>query len=369
MKKVAIITITTGQNYGNKLQNYALQKSLQDLHFDVYTLKHKRTSDLFINKSISVAKTIIKIIIKRPYNRIKKNRIKCFKEFGNRSIIFSDYTLSFNNYPKGLTNKYDYFIAGSDQVWNAGFQVINEELKNYLLQFAKPEQRVAYAASFGTDKIAPGYEHYFKEELPKFKAISVREESGVKLVEECGAKATVVLDPTMLLNSDQWKEIARRPDYVEKAPFVVTYFLGGRDAELTAYINRIANGRKIYNLEIESASENTIDSIEVFATAPDEFVWLIANADCVLTDSFHATVFSILFHKPFCVFERKAINESYKMGGRIDTLLGKFHLERFRDSDRSFSVVPEKYEIDEIERVLDVERKKSLDFLISALSD
>lgn len=367
--KTGIITMTTGQNYGNKLQNYALQKTIQDLHYEVDTLKHKRASDFFWRKICFQIKKLIKKLIKRPYNRIIIYRIKRFKDFINNNIVFSKETLSFNNYPVGLSDKYDYFIVGSDQVWNAGFKVINEDLQNYLLQFARPEQRIAYAASFGTDSIASGYERYFKEELPKFKAISVREESGIKIVEECGAKAIVVLDPTMLLRADEWNEIAKKPTYVDNEAFIVTYFLGGRDDELIAYIKRIANGRKVYNLEIETAPESTIDSIEVFATSPDEFVWLISNADCVLTDSFHATVFSILFHKPFCVFERKVINESYKMGSRIATLLGTFHLERFRDVNRNFSVIPEKYETDELERILLIERKKSMNFLRSALED
>ncbi len=104
----------------------------------------------------------------------------------------------------------------------------------------------------------------------------------------------------MLLDSNQWIEIAKIPSYVSNNRFIVTYFLGERDDDLNPYIKKIANGRKFFNLEIESASEKIIESAEVFSTSPDEFLWLIANADCVLTDSFHATVFLFFFINLLC---------------------------------------------------------------------
>lgn len=370
MKRIAILTITDGQNYGNRLQNYALQAYLRNQGFFVETIRRRTSHDQTALKKVEIKlKNVIKKLIGRPYGKHKLLRIKKFNKFNGKYIFFSKIILHDNVYPRNINSKYDYFVVGSDQVWNAGFRIIYEDIKNHLAFFAEPQKRISYAASFGTDKIAEGYEDIFKRELPKFKVISVREESGKKIVEQCGTKAEVVLDPTMLLDSNQWIEIAKKPSYVSNNRFIVTYFLGGRDDDLNTYIKKIANGRKIFNLEIESAPEDKIDSIEVFATSPDEFVWLIANADCVLTDSFHATVFSILFHIPFCVFERKAINESYKMGSRIDTLLGLFHLERFHDNNRSFSIIPEKYESNEIEKILKIEQKKSMDFLRSALSE
>ena len=134
------------------------------------------------------------------------------------------------------------------------------------------------------------------------------------------------------------------------------------------YIKTIAGDVKVYNLEIESVKANKIDSVDVFVTTPDEFIWLIANAESVLTDSFHATVFSILFHKPFCVFERKELNASYKIGSRIDTLLGLFHLEKFRNTNFSLSIRPEVYEYESIDETLQKEREKATNFLRRALS-
>ena len=369
MKNIAILTITDGQNYGNRLQNFALQEVLKKKGYNVETIKRITFRDS-AGDSIIVQhlKNTLKRILGRPTTEHSLLRKKRFSKFNLDNIMFSNYILHDNICPSDLDDKYDYFVIGSDQVWNAGFRIIREDIKNHLASFASKEKRIAYAASFGTDKIATGYEQFFKDELPKFKAISVREETGLHIVEECGAKAEVVLDPTMLLDVKEWLNFARKPVYVKEKHYIVTYFLGGRDNNVKEYIEQIADNRIVYNLDIESASEDMIDSKDVFSTTPDEFVWLIANADCVLTDSFHATVFSILFNKPFCVFERKVINESYKIGSRIDTLLGMFHLERFRNSNCSIDVRPENYDTIYIDRVLKQKREKSIDFLKRALN-
>ena len=366
--KVAIITLTDGQNYGNRLQNYALQKTLTELGAEVQTLNHYTYKDQKgIKRFKKISKDFIKLFLK-SYKH-KRLRVKRFKRFKKNYSFYSKISLHDNYLILDLKDKYDYFVVGSDQVWNAGFRIVSDDILNYLLFFADNKQRIAYAASFGTEKIPTGYEKYFKNELPKFKAISVRENSGKKIVAECGSTATVVLDPTLLVDAEHWKKIARKPTYVSDAPFVVTYFLGGRDAELNEYISKIASDKIVYNLEIETAQINAIDSVEVFATAPDEFVWLISHAEIILTDSFHATVFSILFHKPFCVFERKATYECYKMGSRLDTLLEMFHLEKYRDAQKSFSIIPETYETTEIDHILNIEREKSISFLKNALSN
>lgn len=370
MKRIAILTITDGQNYGNRLQNYALQEVLKNKGFYVETIKRKTFRDKKQSTALlQYLKNEAKRFLGRPTSKHIILRKKRFSMFNKELISFSNYTLHDNISPPNLNSQYDFFIVGSDQVWNAGFRIIREDILNHLASFASDEKRIAYAASFGTDKIATGYEHYFNDELPKFKAISVREKTGVQIVKTCNAIAEVVLDPTMLLDKQEWLKIARKPTYINNSPFIITYFLSGRDDSIQNYIKSIAGKKRVYNLDIESASENEIDSINVFATTPDEFIWLIANADCILTDSFHATVFSILFHKPFCVFERKVINESYKIGSRIDTLLEMFHLERFRNSNYSVDIIPKEYESIEIDHILEVERKKSMDFLRRALTE
>ena len=123
----------------------------------------------------------------------------------------------------------------------------------------------------------------------------------------------------------------------------------------------------VINLDVEFIARDNIENENFFCTSPDEFLWLIYNSKAVLTDSFHATVFSLLFHKPFCVFERQAVEKGNDMGSRIDTLLGYFGLERFKDNIKAPSKMPEKYDGRIIDEILKDKREESLAFLKKAL--
>lgn len=365
--KVAIITITDGQNYGNRLQNYALQEVLKKLGMEVLTLKRKNFHDK--NAILRMIKRNVKRILGKPYGKPRLIRKKHFDAFNSKYIQFDQTALHNNKAPKDLKNRFQYFVVGSDQVWNAGFKIIREDLLNYLASFADPNQRISYAASFGTNTIVAEYEKIFKEELAKFKYISVREEAALDILNSFGLQGDVVLDPTMLLTAEQWLKIGKKPTYIIDEPYVMTYFLGGRDQKVKNFIERVAAGNRIINLENEAVPEKNIEDIDIYASDPAEFIWLIANATCVITDSFHAAAFSVLFHRPFWVFDRKAVNNSYKIGSRIETLLGKFHLEKNKAELDTVASFPQSYDYDDIERILTLEREASINFLRRALNN
>ena len=310
-------------------------------------------------------------IIRRPCDSEQRKRKKRFKGFNNKYISFSCDILRDNIAPSNFAEKYDYFVVGSDQVWNARIDIVRQDIKNYLAAFARQEQKIAYAASFGTDDILLEVEDLYKKELSAFKAISVRETSGVSIIKNICERddVEVVLDPTMILTADEWRKLEQKPKYVNNQKFVVTYFLGGRNQKIKEYIENVAKKYKarVINLEIEFLWDDRIENNDEFETTPDEFLWLIDHAECVLTDSFHATVFSILFHKPFCTFERRAAEKGNKMGGRIETLLEKFGLLQYYNSIEDFKQLPEIYEHSHIESVLQKERELSSQFLRKAL--
>lgn len=363
--KVAIITIADGQNYGNRLQNYALQEVLKGIGCEVVTLKRKNYHDK--NTVTRFIKRNIKRILGRPYGKYRVIRKRHFDEFNSLYIQFDSAVLHDNKAPKDLKERFQYFVVGSDQVWNAGFRIIREDLLNYLACFADPEQRISYAASFGTNSIPPESENIFREELSKFKAISVREEAGVEILKSLGLQGSVVLDPTMLLTSQQWKLIEEKPIFDVEPSFVLTYFLGGRDQKIREFIEKVADGRQVINLELESIPESSIESVDMYTAGPAEFIWLISSASCVITDSYHATAFSIIFHRPFWVFDRKAKNDSYRMGSRIETLLRKFHLEAGKAEIDTAASFPELYDFDDVEKTLLTEREASINYLKRAL--
>ena len=364
--KIAILTMAYGTNYGNRLQNYALQELLRGIGLSTDTLHHKlEPTTTLCRKIIRFLKRCIKKVIRCNYEQAIRNRL--FRKFDHEYVQWGKVSLSLNVAPAYLPDAYDYFIVGSDQVWNANFGDVRANINNFLATFVPPEKRISYAASFGTSQIAEGYEDLFKAELPKFKAISVREQEGVRLVEKCGAEATLVLDPTMMLNQTEWDKLASRPKFISDEPFIATYFLGGRSQKLDEYIKTVADGRRIVNLYAEFTPREKIEDIAAFTAPPDEFVWLIAHADCVLTDSFHGSVFSILYHRPFKVFERLINGKSGGMESRIDTLLGTFGLETCRGDINAPSGAPANCDWDKVETILAEKRKESMDFLLNAL--
>lgn len=321
--KTTIITIYDPKpNYGNRLQNYAVQSVLKKFGCQVETVAFEKSP---IGK-----KTLIKYYIQKLF---------CFKLPGNKRYWQCDLTKlftfrSFNKKYIATKNIFtldeakeiqtDYFVLGSDQVWNPAWYdscLLKKDL--FLLTFAQPDQRVCFSPSFGVEQLPNEWESWFKEHLADFPDISVREEAGAKIVKELtGKNATVLIDPTMMLDSSEWIKIARKPKKVNcDKPYILTYFLGGRSG-------RIENDLKKYAKENNCTVYHFLDynQPDVFVADPSEFIYLIANAQLVMTDSFHACVFSFLFNKPFLVYAREG--KENNMMSRMDTLLGKFDLKR-----------------------------------------
>ena len=374
MKKAGILTITDGANYGNRLQNYAMQELLSSLDLEAETIRRETPRD---KHGIILVKYLVKQYIKRLIGRKNtdfalRERKRKFSEFNRTYIRFSNTCLSNNQAPEDLKNQYDYFICGSDQIWNANFDVVKCDIKNHLAAFAYPCQRISFAASFGTSRIASGFEDIFKNELSKFKAIAVREDAGKKIVDSLtGKNATVVLDPTLLLNKKEWIMIEKKPEYIHGEKYIVTYFLGGRNQRIQSFLQYIAQKEnfRIINLEMEFIHDGMIEDRDIFLTAPDEFIWLIHHAECVLTDSFHASAFSVIFKKSFLVYQRIAAEKGNDMSSRIDTLLSKFNLLECRDNIDSPTKLPFKPDYSNVDSQLEIERKKAIDFLKKALED
>lgn len=373
MKKVAILTITDGANYGNRLQNYAMQELLKSCNCCSITIKRYNTRDIQNSKKFFLMiKDFIKIIIRKKTTRFAyRKRKHLFEQFNNKFISFSDVKLGFNRFPNGVEDNFDYFLCGSDQVWNTRYDFIQEDINNYLASFAKPEKRIAFAASFGTNDIASEYEKIFEDELKNFKALGIREKSGVQLANKLGKRndAQLVLDPTLMLSKNQWISLEEKPNYISDKKFIVTYFLGGRSEKIKQYLGKMSSiyNAEVINLDVEFLTDDKIENETYFCTTPNEFVWLIRNAECVLTDSFHAVVFSIIFNKPFIVFKRIAPEKGNDMSSRIDTLLGLFGLSNCIDDVENPSKVPSQYQ--DVTNIINLEREKSLSFLRKALDE
>ena len=344
MKKVAIITLQGMNNYGNRLQNYAV----------TYTLKHntnKKIYNLHIEKLFSRFRVILSCIVKRNIDTYRYFKFLNFSKIYSNDIVISENKDIYEQ-------KFDYVICGSDQIWNLSYSSNHY----YYGGIVTKDKRIAYSASFGVSEIPDEYKDMYIKHLSKMKAISVREDSGAKIVKDLiGIDVPVLIDPTMMLTKDEWCKIIKKPRFYKKSEkYILTYFLGDVLQEYREYIENFAkeNGCKVINLERHNTNKYW------YYTGPSEFVWLIKNCTTMFTDSFHACVFSILMNVPFVVFDRDGTGVG--IGTRIDTLLDKFNL-----NDRKFSNQNTQQVLDvdysHIEPILNIERKKSIDFLKDAM--
>ena len=328
--KVGIVTIYDLRNYGNRLQNYAVYASLNHLGINAETLvprqvtkypavrkKEETINQLFLENPVEAQETEPKIVQELR-----------FKSFNNDNI--SERFMNTVCVPPSISDEYDYFVTGSDQVWNPMFRSATGKMKDYFLTFAPPEKRVCFSPSIGLDELPDKWVPLYSKELDKFRYLSVREESGAALITKLtGKHATVLLDPTLLIEPDEWLSIARPLpglDYND-GNYILYYFLGNKDEEISADM-KTALEREIsqHNLLEYNVLDKTNPTL--FSAGPAEFIDLISNAKLVVTDSFHATVFSILLNRPFLVCDRNLIINGLvvNMSNRITTLLHKFKL-------------------------------------------
>lgn len=371
MKKVAIITLNGYFNYGNRLQNYALQESIKKLGFEVETIindtKFNKENTNKISKIKKLKqknmKELYEILNKKIenylYKDLKQQRTQIFKDFSLEHITETNFSISENNIPNDLSNRYDFFVTGSDQVWNPNYR---KGSSIEFLTFAPREKRIAYAPSFGISEIPDKYIKNYRLWLSEMSHLSVREEMGARIIKELtGKEVPVLLDPTMLLTKEEWLSISKVPSNKPIKGYLLTYFLGEVPKERKKLLRDIAKGN---NLEIVNLAQ--VKDKTPFLSGPSEFIDYINSASIFCTDSFHGAVFSILLETPFIVFNRKG--KSPSMSSRIETLLRTFKLEsRAAENIHSNRQI---FEVDysHVLPILQKERNKSINYLKNALN-
>lgn len=329
MKKMAIVTIckVDNTNFGNALQNFAVKTFFENMGFCVDTL-------CFIDKKSRYLEMKVRGLIHKltKYKHCQKEmywkeRIPKLKPFERYYKAYCPH--KYISTTLGLSEAYDYFAVGSDQVWNAfWYPDTGIMAEMYLLAFARPEQRICAAPSFGNADIPEKWKAYFAKHLSEFPAINVRERTGQTLIRELtGRNADIMIDPTLWFDRSMWASHAQKPKTVDTDHgYLLTYFLGGINSERDAVIRRACGNHDLKRYDLLR-----IENQALLRLNPAEFVYMIKNAKLVVTDSFHACVFSFLMGVPFVVCEREGVNNA--MFSRIETLLETFHLQRKDETD------------------------------------
>src|SRR5699024_7280148 len=292
-------------------------------------------------------------------NKLDQQRTQIFKEFSLSYIDETEFSISEDYIPNDLPDRYDFFVTGSDKVWNPNYR---KGSPIDFLTFASPEKRIAYAPSFGISEIPKEYIGNYKSWLSEMAHLSVREEAGARIIKDLtGRDGTVVLDPTMMLTKEKWLSISKVASNKPVKKYLLTYFIGHISKERMTLLNNIARKN---DLEIVHLAQ--VKDKKAYLSGPSEFIDYINSASIFCTDSFHGAVFSILLDTPFIIFNREGTSPS--MNSRIDTLLKTFKLES--RSAENIETNEQIFDVDYSHTVpiLEKERKKAWDYLENALS-
>lgn len=363
MKKIGIITFHRAVNYGAVLQTYATQEFLKANNYDVEIIDYRdeilETPYKFLKLPRGGIKTKTKkilndIIFLKKNNKKGKNFQKFIKSNLNLSKMYNSIGELKENYPK-----YDIYITGSDQVWNTN--IVGCLSDAYTLNFGNDKiKRISYAASIGLSKIDNKYENEYKEKLKNIDFLSVREENAKLILNELIDKKDiqVVLDPTLLLNKEFWSSKIDKLDK-ENEKYIFVYSVANNDEyrKIANYLSK-ETGLKIVHFEKTNKFDNVLKN--AYTEGPFEFLNFIKNAEYVVTNSFHATVFSIIFNKkffcvPFKTTSSRITNLLEKMGisNRIVYTLEEFKNKKY-DEEINYS---------EVDKKLEEERKESINWL------
>lgn len=383
MKPIGLITCYFHHNYGSMLQAYATEMIMQQMGLPYQTIACKapitymqENKLLYIIKKLLIADWKMRLG-KMKIEREKKNnpvfaknwevRNKAFEDFANSYFHVSPYCKNRQEL-ETMANNYSAFLVGSDQLWRTD----SVEHGYYTLEWVPDDiRKIAYSTSIGVKEVPWFQVAKNRRFMNRFDYMALREQSACNLVYKLtGRKVQVVLDPTLLFTGEQWMSIQQKEPLTD-GKYIFCYLLGDNPGQ-REFIKQIKakTGYKIVALQ---HLDEYIPSDEGFAdeapyVGPREFLNYIRNAEYVFTDSFHCSVFSILYNKNFFTFSRFAEGAKQSTNTRIDNLLHITGLEdRRMTSDKTVDdVLNFRGSFDGVEDKLKVLRKSSMEYLYNA---
>lgn len=381
-----VIAYTKGHNnYGTSLQGYAMLKKIQQLGYNCEVIQYKKNLTI-IQKLRFIVNAIRAGEAKELYSRFTqknvlkkypqyalgiKQRTEAVNKYKEKKLIplFHEY-VGYEALHNGSKN-YSAVVVGSDQVWTP----MSLPNKFFNLLFVDDSViKVAYASSFGVSEIPDFQKKATGEYLDRFAYIGVREQRGKEIVDSLShKKAQVVADPTLLLSRDEWEKEIEDSKINETEPYIFCYFLGtNQDARKAVNELKAKTGLKIITIrhmdEYVPEDENFGDEAP-YNVDPNDFVKYISKATYVCTDSFHCSVFSIIFHRRFMTFYRFANNSKTGRNSRIDSLfnvlgVNKNHIYK---EDNILNGIEDPINWSDVDLNLSKLRQESIGFLDNAL--
>lgn len=349
-KKVGIITLPGYFNYGNRLQNYAVASIFEKWDIEPTSLYLGNRPNL-IRQLKAVGRKLLGREIVDPESLMTDIRKDAFLRFDG---LHSRLDLSKINVK--LVDEFNYFVVGSDQVWNPALITYNEDW--YFLDFARPEQRIALSPSLGLDSLTARQSNIIIKGLKNFSRVSVREQRGAELIKQCsGTDAEVICDPTLVLSAKEWRAVADGR-YTPEEPYVFTYLLGGSSSEAAATLEVVTDRGQVPVVPLSDRQKpGELDA------GPAEFIDLIDNASHVVTDSFHAAVFSSILETPLTIVHREGGASMFSRLEQLTQMLGIE--EKVYGSDTFDLALAGDYK--GVSEAISCERERFMDFLEGCL--
>ena len=401
VKKVGVFTLYhKNVNYGATLQAYSLQKKINEQGFDACVINfvpnelsfsyrlfrllcHPQKLFKALNKRLHFIQTNANII-EVEYNRLWKDKINKRELFCNKHIKTTQPISEKKLYKSNILDNYDILLVGSDQVWNPHYSS-----KVHFLPFDKKgRKKLAYAASISVPDLTEREKKLFIKWLPDFDYITVRENEGKQLLESfLNVKVETVLDPTLLLTSDDWSKLAEPISLQNQVSYrnngknssnerfeYILFAALGTDPSHRQFAKRVAER---LNLKLKILS-TTLDEMkanrdmpgdELVDVSPNQYLYLVKNAALVITDSFHCAAFSINFHRNFYVLRRNADSDAVNMNSRIYTILSELGLEsQLVDPSEADTVSIKQDLYSGVDEKLNLLRKRSENILLEMLN-
>ncbi len=372
--KASVITLHTVDNYGSVMQTYATQQILKKCGYDVEFVDYWRRDNLpqsraermlegstlqklkplwgINNFTRKATVSILKSVLEKqrsPMWRFLEEKVQLTKV---RYYSFEELEA---NPPVA-----DVYITGSDQVWNS---IWNQGIdRSYFLDFAPAgKPRIAFSASIGREQLDTEEIPETKRLLEKYSAISVREQSAVELLASMDIKSTLVLDPTLMLEAEEWRQLATKQK--REKPYILIYQLNP-NPQMDQYAKQLAQKKNWEIIRIGfGRSDHRKGGKCVMLPSVEEFLGLFCDAACVLTDSFHATAFSLNLGTDFISVLPG------RFGTRIESITKLTRTEnRILTSYDDLTVIDRSIDEKNVQNIFTVERKKSFDFLKRAIS-
>lgn len=356
--KVGILTFQNTLNYGATLQCYALYHTLQTLGFEPVVIDYrcKSITAFEMPPKITNCRTL-KSVITWPYKYFVRSRKQTlFRNSDDKYITLLPVSNNLNIIEQ--CSELDAIIVGSDQVWNP--YLTDNDMQYFLPGNAVHTKKLSYAASFGKATFPSDCKQVASRYLSKFDRISVREKQGLDIVSEMTGKTAVqVVDPTLLLSTDEWRSFAT--DVMPQKRYILAYAVNMQD-EVVSKAKALSSQIGLPIVFIHSYSTKPVRGVHnILYCSPQDFVGYFKNAECVVTSSFHGVCFSVLMRRNLVpVLDIRKDNTN----SRITNLLEMCGL-----SDRINSTNIGNIDYDSVEKALEPQRKASVDFIKHSLTD